>query len=668
MNANPFHNTKATYYEDLEIVKFWVPPAKKNDSFAKIMMPDMSMPVRILGGKGSGKTHILRFYSFNAQKLRAKDNGVSILEEIMKNKYIGVYTVASGLQVNRFSGRGIDDEKWTNIFYYYINLELLERILKKVLIVLNDVSFNYEGDLEDLKSLFFNADQINDATFLSDIYDLVKKERVSIDQMVARLSLPGNKCELNIDPIFSIEDNFFSIVKEIFINISELKNVRVLYIIDEFENYSEEQQKFFNTLIRQSKFPKIIGFRIAGRLYAVKTRYTLDDKEILQEDAEIKTIYLEDKIGKDFKDFSKELYLSRIKNNLSIDTNKIDFNKTFQTSKECEDKELADIARKHQGKSKQYFINLEKSLKYYFKGLSEKKIELIIQNLKYNDNWFLEKINIWLLFQSWKGNLLEVSQRIKESCLVYVTTGTGDHKKTIEKYGSDMKYQLFKTYGRSLSYSGYDNILQMSNRNPRIFLSILNNIFIECSGSRIDMLSENTVTCRIQDMALLESSKWFWNNFVEDMQDSRIEWAIVNLCEFFRKVRRSDKPVEKDLIMFTYFPHSVEQEVNNLITLAVNHSLLIEQKVRDEKNSGKLTRKLRIHPMLAPKWELSISGGGDTKFSSEEITALFYNKKEWDILSDKKITKWNIPFSVKAKVEEEIETKDTLFEDYYADR
>lgn len=645
MIVNPFHTTKATYYEDPDIVKFWVSPEDGNNFFETVMMPQENMPIRILGGKGSGKTHILRYFSFNAQKLRALDKGSTILDEIHETKYIGVYTVASGLHVNRFSGRDIDNEIWKNIFYYYINLELLERILKKVQEVLNVVKYKYEGNLDELKDLFFDDLDIQDDQFLIAIYNKVRQERKDIDKKIARLSMPGNEQKLQIDPIFNIEDNFFPIVKTIFSNISYLQGIKVLYIIDEFENYSLEQQKFFNTLIRQPKFPETIGFRLSGRLYAKKTAYTLDDKEILQENAEIKTIYLEQVISKNFPAFAQKLYKTRIEKNTLIDVSSIDFETSFEESKVCNKKILINIMSKHQDKEeKKHFTTLRKALDKHSQKLTPDEIESIVNNLACNENWFLEKINIWLLFQSWNKNIIVESSRIKESCQVYLDGNTSQHNNAIEKYGGDMLYQLFRTYRRSVSLSGYKNIVYMAKGNPRIFLSILNNIFAECISTKVSMLSSEIVECKIQDNALLESSKWFWNNFSEDIKDSRTEWAIIKLCEFFRKVRRTDKPSEKSLVTFTYSSLDVDDEINDLITLAVHHSLLLELEPRaGDRNSGEMVRKLRIHPMLAPKWELPLKSGGDTPFSKAEITALFSNnEKEWEKLSEAKLVTKNI--------------------------
>lgn len=72
MNArvpNPFRLTRAADYSDEEILEYWV-DLSDNGGFESMVQPTLEMPMLILGGKGSGKTHLMRYFSFPLQKLR----------------------------------------------------------------------------------------------------------------------------------------------------------------------------------------------------------------------------------------------------------------------------------------------------------------------------------------------------------------------------------------------------------------------------------------------------------------------------------------------------------------------------------------------------------------------------------------------------------------------
>jgi len=59
--ANPFNITKAMDLSDEQIDRFWV---DLPGGHAEIGNPASPMPMLISGGKGSGKTHLMRHYSF----------------------------------------------------------------------------------------------------------------------------------------------------------------------------------------------------------------------------------------------------------------------------------------------------------------------------------------------------------------------------------------------------------------------------------------------------------------------------------------------------------------------------------------------------------------------------------------------------------------------------
>ena len=68
MKSNPFDVTKAVDYTDEEIYRYWVD--MDGQASAMVMKPDSLMPMIIVGSKGSGKTHIMKFFSYELQKIR----------------------------------------------------------------------------------------------------------------------------------------------------------------------------------------------------------------------------------------------------------------------------------------------------------------------------------------------------------------------------------------------------------------------------------------------------------------------------------------------------------------------------------------------------------------------------------------------------------------------
>ena len=82
MKANPFNITKAVDFSDNDIRDYWVDFFP--EALSAILKPLSPIPMYILGGKGSGKTHLMRYYSYKLQKLRNIDD---ILSGIKTHKY-----------------------------------------------------------------------------------------------------------------------------------------------------------------------------------------------------------------------------------------------------------------------------------------------------------------------------------------------------------------------------------------------------------------------------------------------------------------------------------------------------------------------------------------------------------------------------------------------------
>ena len=132
MKLNPFKVIKATNLQDDNIVSYWVDllgsKAQKN-SFLKLLAPDVATPMIILGGKGSGKTHILRYYSYLTQKIRASKSNISPLEQIKTEGFMSVYLELENFAFNRFSASIIQQNILNEWYYYYLNIILIESFL-----------------------------------------------------------------------------------------------------------------------------------------------------------------------------------------------------------------------------------------------------------------------------------------------------------------------------------------------------------------------------------------------------------------------------------------------------------------------------------------------------------------------------------------------------------
>ena len=649
---NPFSNIKATHLNKKEIVDFWVDIHNEEEekaSFEKIIEPNNPRPIIILGGKGSGKTHILRYFSYESQKVRAEENGIQIIDQLKKEKYISVLLELGDFQFQRFSGSKLDESVWNEWFFYYLNLILIEKFINQVFELEKKQLIGFKKDeiLDMSSKYFFNEYEGLDS--IKAINEAIFKEHKKIDQVFSKLRTGAITRLEGIEPVFDTRENrFFDISRDIIKASEELKSFRVLYLLDQFEDLSKEQQKFINTFIRHPKHTDTISFRLAGRLYAIKTEDTFSDSE-KNLGAEVTKKKLEGFMGdyKSYKVFVLELSKKRYNKikNTRINTDIIE--NSFEHYNV--EKFIVEIQKKYETSLKRPYIKkLEKELHTYYHqlGLNKKAIEIVINNI-IHENPLVEKKNIWLIYQAWSKNksILARSVEIRESL-----SGQGNNihnSTTLKHIENDLIFQLSRDCSIPYLNCGFENIIKYSSANPRNYMNILNHLYekAEFYGELI-FNKERPVSCKTQFLAIKEASKDYWEDATSDIKDYRIIEAAKRINSYFKRVRISDKLTEKNLTAFAYRGNLTE-DAKNILNDAVKHSLFnIKQKTKKEKNNtGEMLDVYYVNVMLTINWELPMTYGGVEQFDAQEIETLCIgNDKEWEKVVNRHIKTLNVPF------------------------
>ena len=148
-----------------------------------LLKPRSVVPMLILGGKGSGKTHLMRYCSYPLQRLRHCNN---IPQGIHNDGYLGIYLRCGGLNSSRFEGKGQSSEVWADVFAYYMELWISQILLNAVI-----DTYSKSNELEKVSLKLCNAivdlfDEPLDSmpTSLSDIVTLLQKLQKDVDLTV----------------------------------------------------------------------------------------------------------------------------------------------------------------------------------------------------------------------------------------------------------------------------------------------------------------------------------------------------------------------------------------------------------------------------------------------------------------------------------------------------
>lgn len=630
MNVNPFKVIKATNLPPDDVVNLWVDNSTKS-TVSSLLSPESPAPIILLGGKGSGKTHILRYCSYRSQKVRAQKLGINIFDLLKMEGYFSVYLELSDFQFNRFSNLNTSIFNVDEIYFYYLNIIVSEIFLSQIIdLIDSDLSLKECFDCRLFKvniSEFIFDDFIDEINSIEDLLKVLKRLHKQMDQDISYLN-NGVRSQLPIKFLFSPRDNrLFDVIYAVMSSMQELRDVRVMVLIDQFEDLGPNQQVYVNTILRHVKWPELISVRIAGRLYAVKTKSTYSANEKLL-NAEAETKYIESFMLSDHDEKSKHESFSinlcklRVKNYWFREISDDLIRKSFPAQ---------DFSEINERIIKKYPLSMDR---YHFKVLkaqllqdkfNEKDILSIINDLSCPNNALLEKKNIYLFYQRWsKGdstNLLHFSSEIKDSLLGNQPLHSSTTLSHLEK---DFQYQLIRDFKQSYLYTGFDTILQITEHNPRSFVNLLSFMYEYGIFSEEELFSGKGLSFKVQDRAIRAASEYFWNDAICDVEDSHEVMMISRLCGFFKDYRLVNKPYEKTLISFAYDPNLVNSDCKKILDRASTHSLIIEDRKgkKAKNNSTKLLKKFNINPMLTIKWDLPTVVGGSIELTGNFMNAL----------------------------------------------
>lgn len=652
--VNPFNTTKASHLSDQEIEDYWVDIASDDGyGFLEMAKPTSAMPMLILGGKGSGKTHLMRYMSYALQKIRHEQDVVS---GVKQEQYVGVYFKCSGLNAARFTGKGINEEIWGDIFAFFMELWLAQIVIEIILDAFSsrDEFIKSEADIcNDIFDLFDSPDFDKPSdliTFTRTLNNLQKRVNTAVNNSSLTRSV-------DVRILVTSGKLTFGIPQILVSRLESLKAVQVLYLVDEFENLAEPQQKYINTLLREKEGP--CSFKVGSRLYGVKTYSTFSANEENKEGSEFEVIHLDANLRKTKKSYSE--FAQRLCERRLAEAGYFTFDlrecfEVIPTSK-CMEELTAYITSNKQDDNRPYF---EKLRKYLEQGLrsntatgvrSREDIDRIINALGVPTYPFLEKVNTFLLYQDWYSgeNLLEAAAKISEECKHFIQEQKSTRlEQVLSHFKEDLLAQLIREYQHKQLYLGFDTFIDMSDGLPRNLLIILKHIFRWSSFNGEQPFQRGcNISVESQRKGIRDASEWFYNDArLTGTDGETIKSSINRLASLFREVRFSDKPSECSISSFSADLSQSSQTARHTIDLAEKWSLLINiEGGQKNRNSQRVDPKYQINSMLAPRYDLPVSRRGAIALNPDEINAIFDPNyvSEYDTLMRDRIDRMTAP-------------------------
>ncbi len=273
-------------------------------------------PVMLIGGRGSGKSMILRCLCAEAQVERARTRLENPATRYADSDldYFGVYVkLAKGFFPAERPCVGLDLEAMQTLFQHYLNMQLTEALVttleRSSRLGVVDISMNEQKAIcEEIGQLVEPETTI--ATF-ADLRMLARRQKSAVGNYVSEVTLPQPSAERYNGVFTHIHEYPESLCETVTNGIRELNGSRVYFLMDEFENLLAYQQQVIFTLMKLAPFSLSVKIAVRTDL-GMTTNVDLQDQPLQDRDAPaIRLDY--DPGSQSYRDLLKEIARRRLR-------------------------------------------------------------------------------------------------------------------------------------------------------------------------------------------------------------------------------------------------------------------------------------------------------------------------------------------------------------------
>lgn len=528
-----------------------------------------SNPFVLQGGRGTGKTTVLRGLSYQGQfEILNSD-----INKFDKNNFIGIYYRANTNHVRAFTGKGVSEDRWKTIFEHYVNLIMCWEILDFI-----DWHKSKKNDDEELSA--DTCRQIASSLHLEAGIENFKDLLIEIKTTVLRFQAEINNIADGNMPKMSMAGVPIEILTSETEKLKQFQGKIFYLLIDEYENFTDYQQECMNTFIKH--VPESYTIKIGVREMGWRVKMTHNPMESLNAPADYNTMNIEElftdpQAPTRFEQFASNVCNLRLKQLLDDNNDSYDIRKALRSMTIEEESEKLNVEKTDFYRS---FVKAEKDAK--------RKIDIhplykyFIAYWAYNHNDSLEsEIDNYLLHPaSWNQRY----ENYKYSLLFKLNRG---------KYIAIPKY-----------YAGWSTLIKLANGNIRYLMTLVHQSYrlhIENNRDIKEAVSVENQTIAAKNVG--------WKNLTELEGSCNIGVKLTQLVQslgtIFKRLARDGDKNAPEVDQFD-MEGEISNEVRNILNLAVMNLALV--RMPSNKMSGLKSVKdfqYQLHPIFAPFFDYS---------------------------------------------------------------
>jgi hypothetical protein len=631
--SNPFSGVNAVQLDIDSILDYWCNPFMY-DLYSEIKEDDIySDPMNIvfMGGRSTGKSMFLRYWSYPVQFKNAKKNCEKLSSTIFKNNGIGFYFRIDGPVLRSFQGKGISDDTWSSIFIHYLELIIAREYLEAIYSLHEANELDEEeitnGFLPQALELIGIIEQLDLKELLSDMDRRIKE----VDTYRGNVAFFKEDFKPS-DRGFQSQMLSFGIAQIMISTITLFANKNIVLLLDEYENFVNYQQVVINTLLRFSK-PQI-KFRIGMRLEGFRTYHMMADEDFIKEGREYRKVIFEEVINKNrgYHEFLIEICKKRLESIPLLKEKGFTDIEKILSDKEDLEQEAVEVANGAP----------EKIIAFFFKKLSKSDSEKIR-----SENPLMQALNcLWVL----RGVSVD---EVKKSMNDYLNKLKTPEAK---KYGRDYvdKYKLSlliltcSIYRKNKQYYSFNTFSFLSSGIVGHFIELCRRSFAMAGwGDNETLLNNGKISKEHQSKAARDFS------IAEKQQISRIETYggtiskfVDNMGNLFRDFHLDIKMRYPETNQFAINIDSINHEISKEAMKSAIKWSVIQRKPLMQRTapSENLQDTYTLNRIFSPVFQISYrTRGGKSVRLSDKTLKMFLNDDKIEsaqfLIEEKPITK-----------------------------
>lgn len=612
--------------------------------------------VKVIGGRGTGKTMFLKYHCFPTQL--SKQREIITRDDIPQ---IGIYWRPDTHFVQLINEKFLG-QQWNSVFNTYTGLSFIIKFSQfiKSFIDSNYYDNNTKEELCKLKISDVLKQELKCENNISYL-DLAKHCRGLLYKLQNWINRKYDEVPIIIDGkaslLFIIEE-----LKEIEL----LDNITFHIFIDEFENLREEQQRIVNDWMKHGENPLL--FSVAYKKYAIVSDFTTGNEKTQRRNDHriidiVDEIYARDEQA--FKIFASEIIMSKVQE--FLDNEIIDKDLLYDTSKMQQRK-----TERYQTNIIQKVINLFPEKDYKEMAFDILKDDTLSNKVSKNINQALELKSSKLKYTDFIDDEYPDASVVNSILLFRTKTNPIKLKEIFEKFKRQLKTKEVDAYKELITsnivgailyiyisfpkricpiYSGFNRFCLMSKNNLRHLLELCYQSFMELEENDKDYNEFKngslTVPTKYQLLAAKNCSKQELETlselgpFGQDLQ--KIANRLGRIFHLKQKIRTQSKPENIHFSVETLVLDNLDDNIKALINEAKIWNVLQEYDATKGTEKNLATKEYMLTPILAPYYQITHRKIHKIDFTVEQLKIIFLqNDANFDELYNKLIRTWKI--------------------------